>query len=163
MKKLAVIVCSLGKNTELGDKITEIAESEGHQVDTINLVTKELPLYSTKVEELGIPSKAKELADKFRAASSLVVVAPEYNGSMPPVLNNAIAWVSRSGDDWRQAFNGKSVLIATHSGGGGAHVLMAMRQQLSYIGANVVGRQILTNYSKKLNEDSVRDCLKQLD
>lgn len=162
MKKLLIMVCSLGKNVEMADKISEIATSEGHEVKTLNLVNEELPLYSTKVEAEGIPTKAKEIADVIIGATSLIIVAPEYNGSMPPVLNNTIAWVSRSGDDWRKAFNGKPVLIGTHSGGGGAHVLMAMRQQLSYLGANVLGRQLLTNFGKALNEDSVKACLQQL-
>ena len=70
--------------------------------------------------------------------------------------------MSRSGEDWRDVFNGKSALIATHSGGGGAHVLMAMRHQLSYVGMNVLGRQLLTNYGKQLNDESAIECIKML-
>jgi hypothetical protein len=37
-----------------------------------------------------------------------------------------------------------------------------MRQQLSYLGANVIGRQLHTNYSKELSADSLNGCLSQL-
>ena len=56
---------------------------------------------------------------KFIKASGFIICAPEYNGSIPPVLTNIIAWLSVMGDDWRLVFNGKIGLLATHSGGGG--------------------------------------------
>lgn len=162
MKKLVILISSKGKNAQLAEEIREGAIQLGFEVDMVNLVDLNLPLYSTEEEANGVPSKAIELSKLLISSNSLVVVAPEYNGSIPPCLNNTIAWVSRTGEKWREAFNGRSTLIATHSGGGGAHVLMAMRQQLSYIGANVLGRQLLTNKDKPLNKDSLISCLKQL-
>lgn len=162
MKKLTILVSSKGKNVELGEAINKAGKDNGFDTAVINLVDLELPLYSSVAEENGIPEKAKTLTRVITDSNSVVVVAPEYNGSMPPCLNNAIAWISRSGDEWREAFNGKPVLLATHSGGGGAYVLMAMRQQLSYLGANVLGRQLLTNFGKELNPESLESCLKQL-
>jgi hypothetical protein len=53
-------------------------------------------------------------------------------------------------------------LIATHSGGGGSHVLMNMRIQLSLLGVNVMGRQILTHKTKDLNHESMVAVLEQL-
>jgi chromate reductase len=96
-------------------------------------------------------------------ARSLVFCAPEYNGSMPPIVNNAIAWVSRSGsEDWRAAFNGKPAVVATHSGGGGLKVTQAMRAQLEHLGAIVLPRPIITNYQKVFNQDSAVAILTQL-
>jgi NAD(P)H-dependent FMN reductase len=92
-----------------------------------------------------------------------IVVAPEYNGVMPPVLNNAISWVSVSTDDWRLAFNEKIVALATHSGGGGAKGLQAMRIQFQHMGANVLSREILTTYEKPLNEEAANNILDQLE
>ena len=40
-----------------------------------------------------------------------IIVAPEYNGVMPPVLNNAMAWTSRATKNWRDAFDDKDVLV----------------------------------------------------
>lgn len=162
MKKITILVSSKGKNVDLGNAISEEISKRNISSELINLVDLDLPLYTTEEEVNGIPDNAKKLASHLKECQSFVVVAPEYNGSVPPVLINAISWVSRTGDDWREAFNGKMALIATHSGGGGAHVLMALRSQLSFVGANVIGRQILTNYSKELNIDSLKSCIDQL-
>jgi chromate reductase len=162
MKKMTILVASSGKNVELGNKVKDYASENGFEVSMINLVELELPLYSTEEEQNGIPQKAKDLTKSLIDADSLVVISPEYNGSMAPSLNNAVAWVSRSSEQWREAFNGKPTVIGTHSGGGGVNVLMAMRQQLSYLGANVIGRQLHTNYSKELSADSLNGCLSQL-
>jgi NAD(P)H-dependent FMN reductase len=91
-----------------------------------------------------------------------VICAPEYNGSIPPCLSNAIAWLSVQGDDFRGLFNGRPVAIATHSGGGGMEALISMRIQLAHLGAEVIGRQLLSNYAKPANDDSIDDLLQRL-
>ena len=162
VKSILILVASSGMNAKLSQSILESAQNLGHKVSVTPLLDLNLPLYSEAEERKGIPIKAQELSKKMLEADSLVFTAPEYNGSVPPCLTNAICWVSRTGENWRQAFNGKTTLIATHSGGGGDHVLMAMRMQLSFLGANVLGRQIKTTYKKELDLDSLEACLKQL-
>ncbi|MFT7617526.1 MAG: chromate reductase [Planctomycetota bacterium] len=163
MSKVLVLVASVGKNVELGKTLAEVATEHGADCETINIVDLDLPLYSSRAEESGIPEAAVQVAEKMCAARGLIVVAPEYNGSMPPTLNNLIAWVSRSGnEDWRQAFNAKVTAIATFSGGGGASALAAMRSQFAYLGANVIGRQIESNFKKPANLDSVAAIVRQL-
>ncbi|BAQ64337.1 possible reductase [Geminocystis sp. NIES-3709] len=135
----------------------------GQTTQIIDLVEEELPLYTPKIQaQQGIPDKVKELAQTLLNTDGMIFVAPEYNGGIPPTLNNAIAWLSVSGDDWRRCFNGKPAMVATYSGGGGQYVLLAMRSQLSYIGMNVVGRQIITNASKPFSIDSAKEVVKQL-
>ena len=73
------------------------------------------------------------------------VIAPEYNGSIPPVLSNAIAWLSVR-DDFRALFN-DAIAMATVSGSGGMELLVSLRIQLTHLGAQVVGRQLLGNKS----------------
>lgn len=162
MSKLVILSASSGKNLELAKSIEEMAQSMGFTSEVMDLIELDLPLYSIKEESKGIPCQAKELTEVVKSAGSLVFLSPEYNGSIAPSFNNAIAWISRATEDWREAFSGKSALIGTHSGGGGAHVLMALRMQLSFIGMNVLGRQILTNFSKPLNPESLKSCLGQL-
>lgn len=162
MKTVLILVASVGKNVDLGEKIAEEVQAQDAKATIVNLVELELPLYSTKAEAGGIPDKAVELAKQMSDANGVFFVAPEYNGSLPPCLNNAIAWISRSGDDWRGAFNGKIAGIATHSGGGGLTVLAAMRAQLSYLGMNVIGRQLQTNFGKPLNPESASAVVEQI-
>jgi NAD(P)H-dependent FMN reductase len=162
MKKLTILVASTGHNLKLANTIDKHAQEMGFESEVVSLVDLKLPLYSSEEQKVGIPESVENLTAKLIDSPSLVIVAPEYNGLIPPSLNNAIAWVSVAGKDWRNAFNGKPTLIATFSGGGGLHALMAMRQQMSYVGANVIGRQLHTNFSKELNLESLTECLKQL-
>jgi hypothetical protein len=40
--------------------------------------------------------------------------------------------------------------------------LISMRIQLAHLGAEVVGRQLLSNYAKPANDDSINDLLQRL-
>ncbi len=163
MFKIGILVASSGNNQKLALKLEELAIGQGCQVELINLVDLDLPLYSTKEEEKnGVPEIAKYLAERILDLKAFIVVAPEYNGVMPPVLNNAMAWTSRATDNWRDAFNEKVVAVATHSGGGGAKGLQAMRMMFQHLGANIIARELLTTYEKNLNDDTANNMIIQL-
>ncbi|PLY09182.1 MAG: NADPH-dependent oxidoreductase [Arcobacter sp.] len=163
MSKIGILVASANNNRKLGDKLKELATIQNVETEVINLVDLNLPLYSTVEEEKnGIPDTAKELAEKILALKAFIIVAPEYNGVMPPVLNNAMAWTSRATESWRDAFNEKIVGLATHSGGGGQKGLQAMRIQFQHLGANILARELLTTYEKPLSEDSAKIMINQL-
>ena len=163
MFKIGILVASSGNNMKLALKLQELAIEQGSKVELIDLVDLNLPLYSTKEEEKnGVPTQVKELASKILDLKAFIIIAPEYNGVMPPVLNNAMAWTSRSTKDWRDAFNEKTVGLATHSGGGGTKGLQAMRMMFQHLGANVIAREILTTYEKHLNEETANNMIIQL-
>ena len=163
MSKIGILVASAGNNRKLGSRLQELATSLNVETQIINLVDLDLPLYSTVEEERsGIPDTAKDLAEQILALNAFIIVAPEYNGVMPPVLNNAMAWTSRATENWRDAFNDKIVGLATHSGGGGAKGLQAMRIMYQHLGANILARELLTTYEKPLNEDSAKKMIEQL-
>jgi NAD(P)H-dependent FMN reductase len=163
MSKIGILVASSGNNQKLALKIQQIAIENSCEVELINLVDLKLPLYNTiEEEENGIPQVAVDLATKILSLKAFIIIAPEYNGVMPAVLNNAIAWTSRATKEWRDAFEEKVVALATHSGGGGTKVLQAMRIMFQHLGANVLAREILTTYEKPLNEESVQNIVKQL-
>ena len=48
-----------------------------------------------------------KLTNAFIESSGLIICAPEYNGSIPPIITNMIAWISVSTDNWRDGFNKK--------------------------------------------------------
>ena len=163
MSKIGILVASANNNRKLGEKLQELAEAKGVEVTMINLVDLTLPLYSTVEEERnGIPDTAKDLAEEILALDAFIIVAPEYNGVMPPVLNNAMAWTSRATESWRDAFNEKIIGLATHSGGGGAKGLQAMRIMYQHLGANILARELLTTYEKPLSEKSAKIMIDQL-
>lgn len=162
MKNYLILAASSGKNLELANKIKEHATDDKTSFEVVNLEELALPLYSPNAEKSGIPENASKLATKLIKASGLIFLSPEYNGSTAPLFNNTIAWISRTGDDWREAFNDKVTVVGTHSGGGGHQVLSHMQDQLSYVGCNVIGRKILTSYAKELNLESLDDVLNRL-
>ena len=163
MSKIGILVASSNNNQKLALKVQQIAIENSCEVELINLVDLKLPLYnSIEEEENGIPQSAVDLATKILNLKAFIIIAPEYNGVMPAVLNNAIAWTSRATEKWRDAFEEKTVALATHSGGGGTKVLQVMRIMFQHLGANVLAREILTTYEKPLNEESVHNVVKQL-
>ena len=103
-----------------------------------------------------------ELKKQMGDADSWMIIAPEYNGSMPPTLNNVVAWLSTEWQDFRALFNRRMVGLATHSGGGGAHVIMAMRQMFSFLGCIVIGRNCIANKNKEANPETIEDMIGQL-
>jgi len=163
MKNIALIVASVNKNMQLALNIQEVLRELEAQSEVINLVALDLPMYTSIIEdEKGIPKEAKDLATHLLTFDAFIIVSPEYNGSMPPVLNNAIAWVSRVGDDFRAIFNQKFVALASHSGGGGMRGNDAVRAMFSYIGTNVLSREIINNYSKPYKKETALSIVKEL-
>lgn len=163
MSKIGIIVASSNNNLKLGLKLQELAKNENCEAEIINLVDYSLPLYSQIEEEAnGIPESVLDLASKIMDLKAFIIVAPEYNGVMPPVLNNAMAWTSRATKNWRDAFNDKIIALATHSGGGGQKGLQAMRIMFQHLGANILAREILTTYEKELNDESAIKIINSL-
>jgi len=161
---VVILICAAsdGENLKLAQAIQGRAQAMGLETHLIDLAGESLPLYSRRAEKAGMPPKLASLKSTFLEAQGMFFCAPEYNGSIPPVLTNIIAWLSVSGKDFREVFNAKPIGIATHSGSMGQKVLTAMRMQFSHLGANVVGREILSNSRKPFNPDSVDSILKQI-
>ena len=85
---------------------------------------RDIPLYDGDVEaERGIPPAVAELKDRIARADGLLLVTPEYNGSLPGVFKNAIDWLSRPGSDIPRVFGMKRVgLIGATPGPAGTRL-----------------------------------------
>ncbi len=56
----------------------------------------ELPHYSEDLDhDDSLPEVARDLREVVADADAVLLVSPEYNGSLPGVLKNAVDWVSR--------------------------------------------------------------------
>jgi chromate reductase len=55
----------------------------------------DVPLYSEDVEAQGWPAPVEDLRNAVVAADGLIISTPEYNGSIPGGLKNALDWLSR--------------------------------------------------------------------
>ena len=160
--QISIIAASNNNNLILAKAFQNEFESLKTSPHIINLVEENLPLYDPNKSKEDLPQSFSTLVKKLKGAEAFVFLAPEYNGGLPPTLTNLLAWVSVSTKDWRECFNENPAIIGSHSGGGGSHVLMAMRLQLSFIGLNVLGRQIMVNSSRPLNPDSLKALTRQI-
>ena len=159
---LLVIAASNGENLQLAERFAAAAREQQLSAQVLDLTAVELPLFTPRALAAGTPPAVAPLQQQLSAAARWVICAPEYNGSIPPVLTSAIAWLSVQGDDFRALFNGRPVVIATHSGGGGHTLMTALRLQLAHLGAHVVGRQLVSNSSHAAKDDSIADLIRRL-
>ncbi|OUX24060.1 MAG: NADPH-dependent oxidoreductase [Methanobacteriota archaeon] len=156
MAKFLMITATTGTNLELAERFAGVAREKGHDAEVVDLVEMDLPMFT--VARSSNPEQTVDVSDltqQMIEADAWIVIAPEYNGSMPPTLNNAIAWLSGDWQNFRTMCTGKPVGLATHSGGGGAHVIMAMRQMFSFIGADVMGRALTSGRNKEANPETI--------
>ncbi len=160
---LLVVTASSGENLKLAQRFVAIGKKLQINAKLIDLTRIELPLYNPRVHaETGVPPAAKNLSTQMGAIPRWVICAPEYNGSIPPVLTSAIAWLSVQEEDFRYLFNGRPIAMASHSGGGGMELLLSLRIQLTHLGAQVVGRQLMSNSNKPAQDESIEDLLRRL-
>ncbi|QCB55327.1 NADPH-dependent oxidoreductase [Sphingopyxis sp. PAMC25046] len=152
MTSIAVIVGSTREgsfNRALGELAAASLEAQGASVTRVDLAAFDLPVYSAALEAGAFPPGALKLKTLFAAQDGLLFVSPEYNGSLSPLLKNAIDWASRpTGDESLvalSAYRGKAAAImsASISPFGGLRGLMHLRQILSTIQMLVIPEQVL--------------------
>ena len=151
---------------KLARAICDEIQIQGGKSDIVDLVALGLPLYSASQQKNhGLPNAILPVFDSCKQSSGIVVVAPEYNGGLPPSLTNALAWISVVSKDWRDAFRSKISGIATFSGGDGMLLITGLRIQLAYLGLTVIGRPLRASFNKPLQADActdfVNECLKK--
>jgi chromate reductase, NAD(P)H dehydrogenase (quinone) len=160
---LLVLSASNGENLALAERFAAAARARGMGAGVLDLTDLSLPLYNPRTHaEAGLPPEVGPLSETLGAAPRWVICAPEYNGSLPPVLTSAIAWLSVQGEGFRTLFNGRPIAIATHSGGPGVEVLAVLRIQLAHLGAHVVGRQLSCNRHNPAKDSSIDDIVHRL-
>lgn len=97
MTTVAVLVGSLradSVNRRLAETLRDNAP-EGVELVIVDGLA-DLPFYNEEIDnEAQVPAAAVALRDKVASADRVLAVTPEYNGTMPAVLNNAIDWLSR--------------------------------------------------------------------
>ena len=152
MAKIGVIVGSTrggSFNRALGNLALQALEAQGATVTDIDLAMFDLPLYSAALEADAFPPDAQRLKDMLAAQDGLLFVSPEYNGSLPALLKNAIDWASRptngEGALDLRAYRGKAAAIMSASVGpfGGLRGLAHLRQILSTIQMTVIPEQVM--------------------
>lgn len=124
-------------NTLLATIAARVIEKNGGKVDLASMNDFDCPSYNQDEESTGsFPARAEELRRRLLANDAFIIASPEYNGSMPGVLKNAIDWVSRYRP---QPFNERHALLmsASPSMGGANKGLWSLRIPLEHLGTRV--------------------------
>ena len=85
-----------------------------------------------------VPYGVQRLRSEIEAADAVLISTPEYNGSIPGTLKNALDWVSVPFPD--NAVKGKPVAVigASTGGYGGMWAQAELRKVLGIMGARVI-------------------------
>jgi chromate reductase len=85
-----------------------------------------------------VPEAVERMRREIEAADAVLISTPEYNGSIPGTLKNALDWVSVPFPD--NAVKGKPVAVigASTGGYGGMWAQAELRKVLGIMGARVV-------------------------
>jgi chromate reductase len=101
----------------------------------------ELPLYDEDLEG-DLPESVRRLRDDWASADAIFFSTPEYNGSVPGGLKNAIDWASRP--RLEAVLRNKPVAVVGASTGqfGALWAQQDLKRILGVAGARVVGTEI---------------------
>jgi len=98
----------------------------------------DLPLFDADADGADAHEAVQDLRSRIENADAVLFVTPEYNGSVPGVLKNAIDWASRPRGT--AALRGKTVAVAGASTGqyGALWAQQDLRRILGIAGARVL-------------------------
>ncbi|HRY11971.1 MAG TPA: NAD(P)H-dependent oxidoreductase [Syntrophomonadaceae bacterium] len=128
-----------------------------------------IPFFNEDLEAQGVPPAVTEFRSSIASADALLLVTPEYNYSIPPVLKNALDWASRGADSPLQ---GKPAAIMSASTGmfGGIRAQYHLRQVCVRLNLQLLNRPevFIANAATKfdqegrLSDEPTREVIRKL-
>jgi len=102
----------------------------------------DLPVYDQDLDTGDVPRSVASLREAWATADAILFATPEYNGSVPGGLKNAVDWASRPVRE--SALTGKTVAVVGASTGqfGAMWAQADLRKILGTAGARVVGDEL---------------------
>ena len=119
------------------------AAPEGVEVELFEpSAIADLPLYDQDLDGADVSAAVDDLREAWGSADAILFATPEYNGSVPGGLKNAIDWASRP--RLEAALTNKTVAVVSASTGqfGGMWAQADLRKILGIAGARVVGDEL---------------------
>lgn len=163
--KILVIPGSL----RTGSRNVKLAAAAAHEfalhnvdVTRISLADFPLPIYDGDLQaKSGVPKNAVNLKRMMASHHGVLLVSPEYNSSVPPLLKNTIDWLTRVQDPHEargQVFFDRPFAIAAASESrlGGARALAALRLILSACRALVIPNQLALSFADQAYDEMDR-------
>jgi chromate reductase, NAD(P)H dehydrogenase (quinone) len=134
----------------------------GADVTRISLSDFPLPIYDGDLQaKSGVPRNAVDLKRMIGAHHGVLIVTPEYNSSVPPLVKNTIDWITRVQDQKEtrgQVFREKpfGIAAASESRLGGTRALAALRLILTACQATVIPSQLALSFAGQAYNDMDR-------
>lgn len=95
--RIAALVGSLrsgSHNRQLAEAAVDLAP-EGVEVEIVEGLA-DIPFYNEDIDTpTAVPASAVRFREAIERADAIILFSPEYNGTVPGVLKNAIDWASR--------------------------------------------------------------------
>ncbi|HEY4413246.1 MAG TPA: NAD(P)H-dependent oxidoreductase [Gaiellaceae bacterium] len=124
-----------------------------------------LPIYDQDLED-DVPDSVRRLREDWGSADAILFVTPEYNGSVPGGLKNAVDWASRPKGEAPLLNRTVAVVGASQGQFGALWAQQDLRRILGIAGARVVGEPVpVSKAHEGFDEaaiDGVRDVLEAL-
>lgn len=137
-------------NAKLETALMVRAQKAGAAIQKLNLGTYDLPIFHGDLEQ---PKAVMELKADLRACDGLIIITPEYNGSLPALLKNAIDWVSITGSEqFKEPIYG--IASCTPGALSGIMVLRELNYILTRVGAEVVTPHVGTGHATDAFDDT---------
>lgn len=137
--KVLVLLGSL-RAASINRQLAELAVETAPEGVSVQLFDRlgELPFYNEDIDNHEVAEPVTALRAAAADADAALVVTPEYNGSIPGVLKNAIDWLSRPFGN--SALKGKPVAVvgAAHGRYGGVWAHDETRKSFGIAGPRVV-------------------------
>jgi chromate reductase len=131
------------------------AAPEGVEVELFDpAAIAELPIYDQDLDQSAAPESVARLRAQWEDADAILFATPEYNGSVPGGLKNAVDWASRPAR--QAALTNKTVgVIGASTGQFGAMWAQAdLRKILGLAGARVIGDELpVTRAQEKFDHE----------
>ena len=109
----------------------------------------DLPIYDQDLEGADLPDAVRQLREDWASADALLFATPEYNGSVPGGLKNAVDWASRPVRE-SSLTNQTAAVVGASTGQFGAMWAQAdLRKILGVAGARVVGDELPVNRAQE--------------
>ncbi|MFN8160485.1 MAG: NADPH-dependent FMN reductase [Solirubrobacterales bacterium] len=106
----------------------------GVEIDTYGGLAG-LPAYDEDLDAGAPPAPVAELRERIAGADALLIATPEYNGSVPGALKNALDWASRPHGLSALSAKPVGVIGSSPSPFGGAWAEESLRRVLTVAGA----------------------------
>lgn len=141
---MATTVLTLVGSLRNGSTNQQLAEAtvanapEGVEVNLYSGI-EDIPFYNEDIDVVGqVPAAAAALREAAGQADALLLVSPEYNGTMPAVLKNAIDWLSRPFGEGALTGKPAAVIGTAYGQFGGVWAQDEARKAVGIAGATVL-------------------------